>query len=76
MSRYTIPAQDPRYVVVVGFDNPFDTFFCEVCDTAAEDDDTACILWEGTIEGEEIHFTRSVEGATTPAMQIIAKRAQ
>jgi len=34
------------------------------------------ILWQGTIAGEEIHFTRSVEGATTPAMQIIAKRAQ
>ena len=34
------------------------------------------ILWQGTIEGEEIHFTRNVEGATTPAMQIIAKRAQ
>ena len=34
------------------------------------------ILWQGTIEGEEIHFTRGVEGATTPAMQVIAKRAQ
>ena len=34
------------------------------------------ILWQGTIEGEEIHFTRNVEGATTPAMQVIAKRAQ
>ena len=34
------------------------------------------ILWQGTIEGEEIHFTRAVEGATTPAMQVIAKRAQ
>jgi len=34
------------------------------------------ILWQGTIEGEEIHFTRSVEGATGPAMQITAKRAQ
>ena len=34
------------------------------------------ILWQGTIEGEEIHFTRGVEGATGPAMQVIAKRAQ
>ena len=34
------------------------------------------ILWRGTIEGEEIHFTRSVEGAPGPAMEIIAKRAQ
>jgi len=34
------------------------------------------VLWQGTIEGEEIHFTRSVEGATGPAMQVVAKRAQ
>ena len=33
------------------------------------------ILWQGTIEGEEIHFTRSVEGAPGPGMQVIAKRA-
>jgi len=33
------------------------------------------ILWRGTIEGEEIHFTRSVEGAPGPGMEIIAKRA-
>ena len=38
--------------------------------------ETRKVLWQGTIEGEEIHFTRSVEGATTPAMQVIAKRAQ
>jgi hypothetical protein len=37
---------------------------------------TTKILWRGTIEGEEIHFTRSVEGATAPGMQVIAKRAQ
>ncbi len=34
------------------------------------------ILWQGTIRGEQIHFTRSVEGAPGPAMEIIAKRAQ
>ena len=33
------------------------------------------VLWRGTIEGEEIHFTRSVEGAPGPGMEIIAKRA-
>ena len=42
----------------------------------AADDATAKILWQGTIEGEEIHFTRKVEGATAPGMQVIAKRAQ
>ena len=39
-------------------------------------DATNKILWQGTIEGEEIHFTRAVEGAPGPAMQVIAKRAQ
>lgn len=34
------------------------------------------ILWKGMIHGEEIHFTRSVEGAAGPGMEIIAKRAQ
>ena len=37
---------------------------------------TTKVLWQGTIEGEEIHFTRSVEGAPGPGMQVIAKRAQ
>ena len=37
---------------------------------------TTKILWQGRIEGEEIHFTRSAEGAPGPAMQVIAKRAQ
>jgi len=49
MSRYTIPAHHPRYEVVVGWDNPLATFFCEVFNTTVdEDDDTACVLWEGT----------------------------
>jgi hypothetical protein len=39
-------------------------------------DVTRKVLWQGTIEGEEIHFARSVEGSTDPAMQVIAKRAQ
>jgi hypothetical protein len=34
------------------------------------------VLWQGAIHGEEIHFTRSVEGAPGPAMEIVAKRAQ
>lgn len=34
------------------------------------------ILWRGTIDGAQIHFTRSVEGAPGPAMEIVAKRAQ
>jgi len=40
------------------------------------DNTTRKVLWQGTVEGEEIHFTRAVEGAPGPAMQVIAKRAQ
>ena len=39
-------------------------------------DATNRILWQGTIEGAEIHFTRSVEGSPGPGMEVIAKRAQ
>jgi hypothetical protein len=50
MSRYTITAHDPRYDVVVGWDNPLETFFCQVFDTTVDtDDETACVLWEGTM---------------------------
>lgn len=33
------------------------------------------ILWQGTIEGEDIRFTRNVEGAPGPGMEIVARRA-
>lgn len=49
MSRYVIPAHDPRFEVVIGWDNPLETFFCQAFDTMAdEDDETSCVLWEGT----------------------------
>ena len=48
MSRYSIPAYDPHYEVVVGWDSPLATFFCQAFDTTAdEDDETSCVLWEG-----------------------------
>ncbi len=37
---------------------------------------TTKILWQGTIEDDVIHFTRSVEGASGPRMEVVAKRAQ
>jgi len=40
------------------------------------DNVTRKVNWQGTIEGQEIHFTRSVEGSPDPGMQVIAKRAQ
>ena len=53
MSRYTIPAHEARYHVVVGWDAPLSTFFGEVWDPTVpdEDDDTACLLWAGAALG-------------------------
>jgi hypothetical protein len=47
MSRYHFPAQDPRFTVVVGWDNPLATFFAQVFDPSIEDDDEADVLWIG-----------------------------
>jgi hypothetical protein len=48
MSRYRIPPNDPRYEVIIGWDDPLETYFATVFDTTVdEDDDTACVLWEG-----------------------------
>jgi hypothetical protein len=48
MSRYRIPADGPRYDVIVGWDDPLETYFAIVFDTTVdEDDDAACLLWVG-----------------------------
>ena len=50
MSRYRIPADDPpddpRSDVMVGWDDPLETYFATVFDTTT-DEDAACVLWEG-----------------------------
>ena len=48
MSRYSVPAQDPRLTVIVGWDNPLQTFFAQVFDPLIEEDDEAYRLWIGT----------------------------
>jgi hypothetical protein len=48
MSRYSIPAQNPALTVVVGWDNPLQTFFAQVFDLSIEEDADACLLWIGT----------------------------
>ena len=48
MSRYRIPAQDPRLTVIVGWDNPLVTFFAQVFDASIEEDEEADLLWIGT----------------------------
>jgi len=48
MSRSSIPAQNPRWTVVVGWDNPLATFFAQVVDPSLDDEDDAYVLWLGT----------------------------
>ena len=48
MSRYSVPAQDPRLTVIVGWDNPLATFFSQVFDPSIAEDDEADLLWIGT----------------------------
>ena len=48
MSRYHFPAHDPRFTVVVGWDNPLATFFAQVFDPSIDDEDDAYVLWLGT----------------------------
>ena len=46
MSRYRIPAENPQYDVIIGWDDPLETYFATIFDTTV-DDDAACVLWEG-----------------------------
>ena len=42
MSRYTIPAQDPALSIIVGWDNPLQTFFAQAFDPSVEDEAGFC----------------------------------
>jgi hypothetical protein len=48
MSRYSIPAQHAALTIVVGWDNPLQTFFAQVFDPSVEEDEEADLLWIGT----------------------------
>ena len=48
MSRYRLPAQNPALTVVVGWDNPLQTFFAQAFDPSVEDEAEADLLWIGT----------------------------
>lgn len=57
MSRYEIPARDRSLSVVVGWDNPLQTFFAQVAQPAPADDDgddDPILLWIGTDSREVI----------------------
>ena len=47
MSRYAVPALNPDLVIVVGWDNPFQTFFGQVFDPQAPEDTDDCLHWYG-----------------------------
>lgn len=47
MSRHEIPAKRPGFTVIVGWDNPMMTFFAQVEDEAAGEDDDPVVLWLG-----------------------------
>ena len=44
MSRYQIPGKNPKHNVVLGWDNPLQTFFADVFDN---DEDNDCIFTVG-----------------------------
>jgi hypothetical protein len=49
MSRYRIPPDDPRYEVIIGWDDPLETYFATVFDPPVDaDDGAACVLWVGS----------------------------
>jgi hypothetical protein len=48
MSRYTIPAQQPEYTCIVGYDPPFGTFFAQVSVITGVPPQPHLILWVGT----------------------------
>jgi hypothetical protein len=73
MSRYSIPTQDPRLTVIVGWDNPLATFFSQVFDPSIEDDDEAELLWIGTAPPHPRsaggHATDSAPALGAPALR-------
>ncbi len=52
MNRYRIPGTHPQHEVIVGWDNPLQTFFCTVHDTSRKEDEPHLILWRGTAYAE------------------------
>lgn len=64
MSRYSIPANDPRYRCTVGWDNPLETFFAQVEDREAEDDsEEQVVLWRGALPTDKILTVESLAEA-------------
>ena len=82
MSRHTIPAADANLTVVIGWDNPLQTFFGQVTRNDAGDEDEPVILWLGgsfadITDPAELIIPLSPYATVTPEhiAQLIADRA-
>jgi hypothetical protein len=52
MSRYNIPSQNPALTIIIGWDNPLQTFFAQAFDPSVEDEAEVDLLWIGTTAQE------------------------
>jgi hypothetical protein len=83
MSRYEIPALGESLSVVVGWDNPLQSYFAQVSrPEQADDDDDTMLLWVGaapreviTVEDLARHLAPFADLAPEIAEQLRADRA-
>ena len=56
MSQHEVPATQPDITVIVGWDNPLQTFFAQVARIADDDDDDSnpVLLWLGATSHEHL----------------------
>lgn len=48
MSRHDVTGKDPALEIIVGWDNPLQTFFAQVLRPACDDEDDSVLVWVGT----------------------------
>ncbi len=66
MSRYTFKGKEAYWKVVVGWDNPLETFFAQVLDERDEcPEEEGLLLWVGTTV-EEVTAVESLAAAVEP----------
>ena len=47
MSRHAVPSFDARYEIAVGWDRPLNSYFAQVEDMHADDDEDPVVVWVG-----------------------------
>ena len=69
MSRHTLSALKATHDVVVGWDRPMGTFFAQVTDLEAPDEDGDLIVWIGaTCYGEVVLASKVIEAVRSYAV--------